>query len=140
MSSAGLEIDAGTIVKAGPAGKLTVLGDLRAVGLGTQSVIFTALSDDTLGGDTDGSLSEPSAGDWLGVEVGPKANVRLGNVAIFYAQYGMTLLGEAFPVVDDGHVHIANGVNALRCEAQMEIPVEFLIENNEVDTARCPAE
>lgn len=137
---AGLVVEPGTIIKAGPAGKLTVLGDLRAVGLGTQAVIFTALSDDTVGGNTDNRLLEPAPGDWLGVEFGPDANVRLGNLAISYAQYGLTLLGDEFPVVDEGNVHIFNGVNALRCEARMEVPVEFIIENNVVDTARCPAE
>ena len=134
-----LDIEAGVVVKAGPAGKLTVLGGLRTAGLGTQAVVFTSVNDDQSGGDTNHSPLSPAAGDWAGIEIGPDADVHLANTAVYYAQYGLTLLGDALPIVDEGPIHIARGVQALRCEARMQIPVEYLIEQNEVNTTRCPS-
>lgn len=136
---AALEIEAGTVIKAGPAGKLTVLGDLRTAGLGTQAVVFTSLNDDEAGGDTNVRALAPAAGDWLGIEVAPEANVHLADTAIYYARYGLTVWGDMLPVVDKGRVHIAYGVQALRCEAKMQIPQAYLIEQNEINTTRCPS-
>ena len=133
-----LTIDAGTIIKAGAAGKLTVHGHLYAAGLADQEVVFTSLHDDTLGGDTDGALLSAAAGDWKGIEIAPGGFVRFASVGIYYAEIGLMALGEQLPVVETGRVHVAYSKQPLTCAARVQIPATFVFENNEVQVTRCP--
>ncbi len=136
--SAFLTIDAGTIVKADSAGKLTVRGHLYAAGQADQQVVFTSLHDDALGGDTDRVWLSAHAGDWSGIEIAPEGFVRFADVGIYYAQTGLTALGEHLPVIETGRVHVAYSKQPLACVARVQIPSAFLFENNEVEVTRCP--
>lgn len=132
-----LKIDIGTVIKAGAAGKLTILGHLNAIGRSNQEIILTSLNDDILG-DTNNRLLNPGPSDWLGVEVGPEANVHLAYVGIYHAQVGLTVRGATMPTIDEGRVHIARGKQPLSCTARMQISPAFLFEDNEVAVTRCP--
>lgn len=136
---ASLTIDAGAIIKAGPAGKLTVLGQLHAAGHKDRKVIFTSLQDDSFGGDTNRSLLGARAGDWPGVEIAPEGFARLAYLGIYYAQVGLTARGAQLPVIETGSVHIAYSKRPLSCTARVQIPAAFLFEDNEVEVKRCPS-
>ncbi len=133
-----LSIDVGTVIKAAPAGKLTVLGHLRAVGRSDQLVVFTSLNDDLLG-NTNNRMLNPGPNDWRGIDIGPEANVLMENVGIYYAQVGLTLRGKTMPNTGEGRIHIAHSHQPLACTAKMQIPPAFLLEDNEVAVTRCPS-
>jgi len=63
----------GAVVKFAPETKLTVegWGLLDAQGTDESPIVFTALTDDAAGGDTnlDGDASAPQGGDWLGIHI-----------------------------------------------------------------------
>lgn len=74
---AALVLEAGTVVKFGAAGKLTIGtgGSIVANGSPTSPIIFTSIRDKT-GGDsllTDGDTA-PAAGDWLSIEIAPTSS------------------------------------------------------------------
>ncbi|HOU14626.1 MAG TPA: hypothetical protein PKZ84_16085 [Anaerolineae bacterium] len=133
-----LKIDPGVVIKAGAAGKLTVLGHLTALGRSNQEVVFTSLHDERLG-DTNNRMLNPGANDWLGIDLGPDANVHLAYIGIYYAQVGLTVRGKQLPIIDEGRVHIAHGRQPLACTARLQISPAFLFEDNEVGVTRCPS-
>ena len=91
---------------------IDVQGGLKANGTSTQKIVFTALSDDSNGGDTnnDGSSSSPSKGAWNSIEfqnssidsVNSLRNciVRYGGGYNYSYDYGMTRIFSAHVVID----------------------------------------
>jgi len=134
-----LMIDPGVVVKAGPAGKLTVLGHLYAAGQAEQRIVFTSLNDDAFAGDTNRRMLAARAGDWPGLEIGTEGFARLSYVGIYYADVGLTVRGAQLPLIEIGRVHIANGKQPLVCTARVQISPAFLFENNEIEVTRCPS-
>lgn len=63
-SNATLTIQAGTVVKFAPYAQISVKGQLVAAGTADDIIVFTSLSDDEFGGDTDGESQTPTVGDW----------------------------------------------------------------------------
>ncbi|MBW7884164.1 MAG: matrixin family metalloprotease [Caldilineaceae bacterium] len=75
-ANATLSLDAGTMVKFAEGVNLFVDGALRIEGTADEPVYFTALSDDTVGGDTnaDGSTIIPGAGSWGFIQFNDRSN------------------------------------------------------------------
>jgi hypothetical protein len=97
-----LTIAPGVVVKSADSG-LQVAGALDAQGSETQPIVFTALADDTYGGDTDnnGDAVTPDAGDWGGITFRDSSRddkTVLDYVLLRYA-YHPLLLEQAAPTL-----------------------------------------
>ncbi|MCH8889832.1 MAG: VCBS repeat-containing protein, partial [Myxococcales bacterium] len=90
-----LTLSPGVVVKADSISReLIVLGTLVAKGTAQQPIILTSYKDDTAHGDTnrDGSSTQPSFGDWVGVGFAASSPGGIGDfVEIRYAGYYGTL-------------------------------------------------
>jgi len=86
-----LTIPAGVVVKFGYGAQLIVDGSVKIAGTVTKPVIVTALSDDTIGGDTntDGGESSPAVNDWDGFDVTPGASLTAVFLNVRYAGGGI---------------------------------------------------
>jgi hypothetical protein len=86
-----LTLSPGVVVKADSISReLIVLGTLVANGTAKQPIVLTSYKDDTAHGDTngDGSSTEPSFGDWVGVGFASSSPGGIGDfVEIRYAGY-----------------------------------------------------
>ena len=86
-----LTLSPGVVVKADSISReLIVLGTLVAKGTAQQPIILTSYKDDTAHGDTnrDGSSTQPSFGDWVGVGFAASSPGGIGDfVEIRYAGY-----------------------------------------------------
>jgi hypothetical protein len=86
-----LTLSPGVVVKADSTTReLIVFGTLVAKGTATQPIVLTSYKDDTAHGDTngDGSSTEPSFGDWVGVGFTANSPGGIGDfVEIRYAGY-----------------------------------------------------
>ncbi|MEM9828564.1 MAG: Ig-like domain-containing protein, partial [Planctomycetota bacterium] len=78
-----LTIDPGTVVKFAPGRFLSAVGTLDAIGSASDPIIFTAITDDSVGGDTneDGDASTPYPGTWEAIYLsGPDSRVQHAEV------------------------------------------------------------
>lgn len=82
-----LTIEQGTVVKFGIGGGIDVFGNLVTQSLIHDGIVFTATSDDSLGGDTngDGSDTSPAAGSWQGITFEGGSQGDLSGTTIRYA-------------------------------------------------------
>jgi hypothetical protein len=138
-NGATLSIEPGTIIKASSDGKLKVYGGLWVFGEADLPVVFTSLSDDQTGGDTNRKLQEASAGDWLGIEIGAEAHTYFAHTSIRYAQNALSLRGGNAPVID-GWLRVTDGQNAVWCDGDSAMPSTFLSERNESNEIQCPTQ
>ena len=83
-----LTIQPGAIVKMGPGRQLVVNGSLLACGAPGNEVHITSLSDDSVGGDTngDGSMTLPLPGDWNRITPSNAGTVILKDAFVDYSQ------------------------------------------------------
>jgi hypothetical protein len=89
-----LSMAAGTVLKFESEGLLEVNGSLSAAGTASSPVTFTSIRDDSVGGETDGSASTPSVGEWQGIMLAGGASATLENATLQYATTAITV-GEA---------------------------------------------
>jgi hypothetical protein len=73
---------------------LTFTGDLIAEGTAAKPIVFTALSDDTVAGDTngDGDATSPIPGEWYGLELDGVTGIRqyqLRHLEVRWSHYGI---------------------------------------------------
>ena len=82
-----LGIEQGCVVKFKANASLSVSGTLSAIGSADAPIVFTALTDDTHGGDTngDGSATGPSRGYWGCIKIGSgSVDSRVENAVLLY--------------------------------------------------------
>jgi parallel beta-helix repeat protein len=84
-----LQIDPGAIVKFATGTGITVNGRLEAFGTPTQTIAFTAIADDSIGGDTNGNgASSGVRGAWRDIFVTQTGSASLDNAIVRYAGSG----------------------------------------------------
>ena len=85
-NAATLTVDPGVVLKGGSSTQLRVDGTLNAVGTAEDPVVFTSLSDDAHGGDSnlDGTSSAPGNGNWRGLYFNAAEASTLSHAKVLY--------------------------------------------------------
>jgi len=105
-----LSLEPGVMVKLGDDVYFDVYGTFRAIGTDEHRVMFTAIKDDSVGGDTNGDegSSAPTAGDWTMIRFRDSSNDTnsiVKHAVIWYAgehngnRYGAVHLEAASPTI-----------------------------------------
>ena len=109
-----LTVVPGSVVKFGVGGSIDASsGPLKAIGTPEEPIVFTATTDDTVGGDTnaDGDATGPLPGHWTTFFLRNR-DTELSNVDIRYAgrdaRYGSIWIGENSTGADDGNITLTN--------------------------------
>ncbi|MCC6188326.1 MAG: hypothetical protein IT318_04800 [Anaerolineales bacterium] len=138
-----LLIDSGVVLKFAPESGLVVEGELWAGRVDAVPVIFTALADDSVGGDTNTTSSGPNRGDWHGIAANPNntdAQLSLFGVEIRYATIGLFL--NNLPDWQFDVLTISNSqLFGLSCDAaSLFVPDDprLLLLENGAETLACP--
>jgi parallel beta-helix repeat protein len=82
-----LTIQPGTVVKFAQGAQFTVAGTLNANGALGNKVYFTNYHDDTVGGDSDGTVTAPVAGWWFGINIPDGGSATMNYAEVRYAGY-----------------------------------------------------
>jgi hypothetical protein len=138
-----LVIAPGVVIKFAPQSGLVVDGELQ-IGQSSGAVVtLTALSDDSVGGDTDNAPALPNRGAWLGLTVNPnktEARLSLFNVTIQYATVGLFLT--AMSEWEFEALTIANSqLYGLSCDAASLFTADdpaLMLRDNGAPTLSCP--
>jgi hypothetical protein len=142
-----LVVDPGVVVKFAPGAGLVVEGQLEAGVKGDSfQVTFTALGDNTIGGDTQPDAPALNRGTWLGIAVNPNdtgASLSLFGVNIRYAQVGLFLTRLTAWEFDS--LTVSNSqLFGISCDALSFIPsdpqLKLMLVDNGGDTLICPTE
>lgn len=137
-----LIIDPGVVIKFAPQSGLIVEGRFQAGQKDAETVTFTALTDDSLGGDTDSSQQTPIRGFWKGIAVNPNntnAQLALFNVRIRYASTGLEVLNPLEWQVSGLSVEESQ-LYGISCTAPFDtfiLPDEITFTNNGQDISGC---
>jgi pimeloyl-ACP methyl ester carboxylesterase len=103
-TGATLIIEPGVVVKMSPNYFFYVYGTLQAQGSSTDSIIFTSIKDDSVGGDTngDGDMSTPVPGDWLPLNFLYASKGQLSNVNFRYGGHASGAQFNTGQIMTDG--------------------------------------
>ena len=116
-----LSVQPGVIVKFQNGQGLTVNGVLAASGTISNPVVFTAYTDDTYGGDTngDGTASRPVPGYWAGIYLGPAASAStLAYTLVRYASTGVQVDSSSPTLSNDTLIYsLGSGVSVINAGA-----------------------
>jgi len=94
-----LTLHKGTIIKCGHAAGIAVF-NIKIIGTVNEPVIFTSLSDDDYGGDTNNNgTSSGTVGDWSGVTISAGLT-SLSNLGVYYGDYGLRYNGSRASIYD----------------------------------------
>ncbi len=122
---------------------LVVEGQLFAGVSGGIEVVFTSVSDDTVGNNTDSIDVQPNRGSWRGIEVNPnKTNALLSlmRVIIRYASTGLYLVD--MPDWDYERLVISDSQTyGISCdENSLFVPddPDLILVDNGAETLGCP--
>ena len=134
-----LLIDEGVVIKFGLQVGLIVEGKLSVSGTEQSPVIFTTLSDDEAGGNTDKPKTTPSRGDWVGLVVNPNNTSEVGlsltYTEIRYAANGISLVN--MPVWTYDHLIISDSQDfGIKCD---ELSA-FTVQNDNIQFIRYGSE
>jgi ribosomal protein L37E len=137
-----LIIDPEVVIKFAPQSGLIVEGRLQAGQKDAETVSFTALADDSVGGDTDNSQQTPIRGFWKGIAVNPNntnAQLALFSVIIRYASTSLEVLNPVEWQVSSLSVEESQ-LYGISCAATFEtfvLPDEITFTNNGQDISGC---
>jgi hypothetical protein len=134
-----LQIEPGVIVKSLSDGQLIIEGGLRVEGSQAAPVVFTSLQDDDHGGDTNQKLQSAKSGDWGGIILQEQANARFGQSIIRYARNALDLRRGASPEVQ-AILRLTDGVRAVVCNGESQLPATVIAQGNEVNDLECPSQ
>jgi hypothetical protein len=109
-----LTIPAGTVIKFKPDTYIIVsgTGSVIAVGSPASRITFTAYTDDSVGGDTDGATSTGTSGYWAGIDAGTSGN-QFQYADFKYATTGLNIGSKQIAVGNDQFLYCsAYGLDA----------------------------
>ena len=103
-----LIIQPNTVIKS--ASNLNISGSLFSQGENPGDIVFTSVSDDSVGGDTqnNGASSFPSAGNWFGINVFSGAYASLKGTTVKYGGARSFGANPAGINVKDGEIYLEN--------------------------------
>ena len=86
-----LSMAAGTTLKFEDEGLLEVNGSLTSAGTSGSPVTLTSIKDGSVGGETNGSTTTASVGEWRGISLENGATATLENTTLQYARTAITV-------------------------------------------------
>lgn len=102
-----LILEAGAVVKLGNRARLLASGTLGLLGRAERPCALTALTDDTISGDTnrDAGATAPVKGEWSAVEVGGRGLLYMERTEVAWAEDGVRVFSGGGATVYEAEVH-----------------------------------